>query len=184
MANEEDTSCGGAGTECAHAILPGQTWQGEWGEPGDTDYFSFIAGAGTEVSVTLDRVDLTLPPQHPEAPAPEILLVRPDDVVIAASAPLGLDDTGTELTATLTMNGRQVIAVRTPKGSGDYLVTLTQTAEGGNGLPSFGSTNARTHLTTEAHQDARLRVPLLDPFGNPLARCERLIGAGDRLWHW
>ncbi len=44
--NEEDTSCGGAGTECAHPILPGQTWQGEWGEAGDADYFSFIAGAG------------------------------------------------------------------------------------------------------------------------------------------
>jgi hypothetical protein len=169
VATEEDISCGGAGTECAHAILPGQTWRGEWGEPGDTDYFSFIAGAGAEVGVTLERVDTTLPPQHPDAPGPEILLARPDDVVFAASDPLGLDDTGTGLSATLTMDGRYVIAVRTPKGAGQYRVTLTQTAEGGTGSPSFGFTNARTHLTTTAHPEAHMRAPILDSFGNPIA---------------
>jgi hypothetical protein len=46
VAGEEDPSCGGAGTECTHSILPGQTWQGEWGEPGDQDGFSFVAGPG------------------------------------------------------------------------------------------------------------------------------------------
>ncbi len=169
VANEEDISCGGIGTECAHPILPGQTWQGEWGEAGDTDYFSFIVGAGVQVNVTLERVDTTLPPQHPDAPGPEILLVRPDDIVFAASDPLGLDDTGTGLSATLTMDGRYVIAVRTPKGAGQYRVTLTKTAEGGAGAPAFGFTNARTHLTTTAHPEAHMRAPILDPFGNPIA---------------
>lgn len=46
VANEEDPSCGGASSECAHPILPGQTWQGEWGLAGDEDFF-FPAGAGT-----------------------------------------------------------------------------------------------------------------------------------------
>jgi hypothetical protein len=97
VTNEEDTSCGGADTECAHAILPGQTWQGEWGEAGDEDGFTFLAGAGTDVSISLDRVDLTLPPQHPDAPAPEIFFAGPDGVFSASSEPLSLDATGTSL---------------------------------------------------------------------------------------
>ena len=169
VAIEEDVSCGGAGTECAHPILPGQTWQGEWGEPGDIDYFSFTAGAGTDVAVTLDRVDLTLPPQHPDAPAPEVLLVRPDGIVFAASDPLPLDGTGTSLASSLTMGGTHQIAVRTPKGLGQYVVTLITTAEGGSGDVVFGQTSERTHLTTALSPETTLKVPLLDPFGNPLA---------------
>ena len=158
-----------APSECAHPILPGQTWQGEWGEAGDQDFFYFPAGAGTTVHITLERVDTTLPPQHPDAPGPEILLARPDGVVFAASEPLALDATGTSLDATLTLDGLFQIVARTPKGTGAYLVTLTKTAEGGLGTPTFGWTNDRTHLTTELRPDARLQAPIFDPFGNPVS---------------
>jgi len=168
VSNEEDTSCGGAGTECAHPILPAQTWQGEWGEAADQDGFTFLAGAGTEVAITLNRVDLTLPPQHPDSPAPEIHLAGPDGVVHDVSEPLALDATGTSLTATITTDGRQTILVRTSKGTGEYLVTLDVTAEGGSGQSGFGFTPERVHLTTEARPDATLSTPLLDPFGNPI----------------
>jgi hypothetical protein len=168
VSNEEDVSCGGAGTECAHPMLPGQTWRGEWGEAGDRDGFTFLAGAGTEVAITLDRVDLILPPQHPDAPAPEIHLAGPDGVVHDVSEPLALDATGTSLTATVTTGGRQTILVRTSKGAGQYLVTLNVTAEGGSGQPAFGFTPERSYLTTEARPDATLSTPLLDPFGNPI----------------
>jgi hypothetical protein len=167
VTNEEDTSCGGADTECEHAILPGQTWQGEWGEAGDEDQFAFLAGAGTNVSITLDRVDLTLPPQHPDAPAPEIFLAGPDGVVFASSEPLALDATGTNVTATLTIDGKQTIVVRTSKGTGQYLLSFAVTAEGGSGSPVFGFTPERTYLTTDLRKDAILAAPLLDPFGNP-----------------
>jgi len=169
VTNEEDPSCAGASSECAHPILPGQTWEGEWGEAGDQDFFYFPAGAGTAVRVTLERVDITLPPQHPDAPGPEILLARPDGVVFAASEPLALDATGASLDATLTLDGLYQIVARTPKGTGAYLVTLTRTAEGGLGAPSFGWTNDRTHLTTELRPGARLQAPLFDPFGNPIS---------------
>lgn len=43
----------------------------------------------------------TLPPQHPDAPAPEILLVRADNLIVAASDPLPLEATGTELSFTV-----------------------------------------------------------------------------------
>jgi len=165
---EEDSSCGGAGTECAHEILPGQTWQGAWGEAGDEDQFTFVAGAGADVTITLDRVDLTLPPQHPDAPAPEIHLAGPDSNIFAVSEPLALDATGTSLTATLSLDGRQSIIVRTSKGTGDYLVTLTIDAEGGSGQPAFGFTPERTFLTTDVHPDALLMAPVFDPFGNPI----------------
>ena len=65
-----------------------------------------------------DRVDLTLPPQHPDAPAPEIHFAGPDDIVSAVSEPLALDATGTSLTATVTTDGKQTILVRTSKGTG------------------------------------------------------------------
>lgn len=168
VTNEEDTSCGGAGTECTHEIIPGQTWQGEWGEAGDEDGFGFLAAAGTEVSITLDRVDLTLPPQHPDAPAPEIHLAGPDGIITAVSEPLALDATGTSLDATITVGGQQTILVRTSKGFGQYLVTLDVTAEGGTGEPAFGFTPERVYLTTEARPDVTLVTPLLDPFGNPI----------------
>ena len=172
VTNEEDPSCGGQGSECTHPIVPGQTWQGEWGEPGDTDYFGFIAGAGTEIRLTLDRQDLTLPPLHPDAPSPEILLIRPDGLVYAASEPLGLDATGTVLEAVLPDDGQHAIAVRTSKGTGSYLLTLTTLAEGGSGEAVFGTTRQRAHLTTPSAPQAQLSVPLLDAFGNPTSGAE------------
>ena len=172
VTNEEDPSCGGQGSECTHPIVPGQTWQGEWGEPGDTDYFGFIAGAGTEIRVTLDRQDLTLPPLHPDAPSPEILLIRPDGLVYAASEPLGLEATGTVLEAILPDDGQHAVAVRTSKGTGSYLLTLTKLAEGGSGEAVFGTTRQRAHLTTPSAPQAQLSVPLLDAFGNPTSGAE------------
>ncbi len=52
----------------------------------------------------------TLPPQHPDAPAPEILLVRADNLIVAASDPLPLEETCTEISFTLTMDGRYIFA--------------------------------------------------------------------------
>jgi hypothetical protein len=127
------------------------------------------SSSGRITRLRSERVDTTLPPQHPDAPGPEILLARPDGVVFAASAPLALDATGTSLDATLTLDGLYQIVARTPMGSGAYLVTMTKTAEGGLGAPSFGWTNDRTHLTTELRPDAHLQAPLFDPFGNSVS---------------
>jgi hypothetical protein len=137
------------------------------------------AGAGRRGQATLARADLTLPPQNPDAPAPEILLVRPDGIVFAASDPLPLDGTGTSLASSLTMGGTHQIAVRTPKGFGQYVVTLVTTAEGGSGDADFGQTSERTHLTTVLSPETTLKVPLLDPFGNPLAGAKVEWESGD-----
>ena len=171
--DDESTTCGTGGVsvdgECAHPILPGQIWHGEWAEAGDTDYFTFIAGAGTEVRITLDRANTTLPPQHPDAPSPEILLVRADNLIVAASDPLPLDATGTELASTLTMNGRYFFAVRTPKGSGPYLVRLEKTVEGGSGSSAFGYNRSRVFLTTSSGTTAWFKTSGFDAFGNPIS---------------
>ena len=176
---EEDPSCGGEGTECVHSILPGQYIEGMWGEPGDTDYFGLVAGAGTRVRVTLDRVDTTLPPQHPDAPAPEIALVRPDGVAFAASDPLGLEATGTSLEATLPSDGEYHVMARSPKGTGDYLVHLEMLEEGGTGEVVLGHARSRAHLVDPAEGQRLLSVPLLDPFGQPLAGQAVQWQAGD-----
>ena len=169
VGGEEDTSCGGEGTECVHGILPGQSVFGSWDEAGDRDYFGFVAGAGTRIRVTLDRTDLTLPPQHPDAPAPELLLLRPDGVCSAASEPLGLEATGTSVETTLSMSGAQVIVARTPKGSGQYRVHLDLLEEGGTGESVLGYVPSPVNLVTPAEGSRLLSAPLLDPFGEPLS---------------
>jgi RHS repeat-associated protein len=168
VTNEEDTSCGGVGTECAHRILPGQTMAGVWDEAGDEDYFSFLAGAGSEVRVALRSHATHVPPDHPAAPAPEIFLVGPDGVAFAVSGPPGPEGEAT-VEAALAVDGRHLIVARTSKGVGDYIVGLELTADGGGSAPTFGWISERVHVTTEAKPDARLRVPLLDPFSNPIA---------------
>jgi hypothetical protein len=167
--NEEDISCGGVGTECAHSILPGQTVRGNWFEPGDQDLFGFIAGAGTILRIRLDRADPDASPQHPDAPIPEVFIAQPDGLVSAYSGPLGLSDTGTSIEVTLTLDGRHHIVARTLKGSGDYLLTVEKVEEGGSGEPVFGWTDDLLHFTTEVQATARMRVPVLDGFGNPLS---------------
>ncbi|MCP4573217.1 MAG: hypothetical protein GY838_12760, partial [bacterium] len=179
VANEEDTSCGGLGTECSHPILPGQTWQGVWHGPGDVDYFTFAAGAGTEVRITLDRKDTTHPPQHPGAPSPELLLIRPDNLVFATSEPLSGSDTNTELVITLPMDGWYAIATRTAKGSGQYLLDLERIADGGSGEFTFGYTSSLMHLTTSSSPVTDLRIPVFDGFGSPLAAAEVIWHEGD-----
>ena len=77
IANEEDPSCGGAGTECAHLIAPGQTLTGTWGEAGDVDYYAFTAGAGTTFDVAVERADTSLSPLHPDAVDPGGVRRRP-----------------------------------------------------------------------------------------------------------
>jgi len=169
VTNEEDESCEGPGTECAHPIVPGQTWQGEWGQAGDADYFTFVAGAGTQVHVTLDRADTSLPAQDPNAPAPQLLLARPDGVIVASGTLPPLEQTATSLDATLSMTGQHTIVAKTAKGSGQYILTLTRTAEAGAGSASFGYTRRRMFLTTQFQPEAQLLAPLVDPFGNPLS---------------
>ena len=117
-------------------------------EPGYRDYFGFVAGAGTRVRVTLDRTDLTLPPGHLDAPAPELLLLRPDGMCSAASEPLGLEATGTSVETALSMSGAQVIVARTPKGSGQYRVHLDLPEEGGTGKSVLGSVSSPVQLVT------------------------------------
>ncbi|NOZ94036.1 MAG: hypothetical protein GXP47_04745, partial [Acidobacteria bacterium] len=81
VTNEEDESCQGPGTECAHPIVPGQTWQGEWGEGGDRDYFSFTAGAGVQVQATLDFIEGTEGiGDDSRAPDPEVTIVDPSGI--------------------------------------------------------------------------------------------------------
>jgi len=153
--NEEDVSCGGVGTECTHPILPGQTVRGNWYQPGDQDYYGFIAGAGTVVRITLVLAESGQSAQQPDTPAPEVFV--------------DLDDTGTLLETTLTLDGYHQIVVRTSRGAGDYLVSLEKLAEGGSGNPTFGWSDGRMHVTTDDRQTARLKVPLIDGFGNPLS---------------
>jgi hypothetical protein len=171
--DEESSTCTSSGVtvnaECAHPILPGQTWLGEWGEAGDSDYFTFVAGAGTEVRVTLQRADTSLPPQHAEAPSPEVLVARPDGLVFAVSETLPPGAIGASIDTVLSMDGRYFVIVRTARGSGPYLVNLEKLADGGSGTPAFGYTKSRAFLATSSTPGAWFRTSVFDGFGNPIS---------------
>jgi len=173
VTDEESTSCGDGGVsvnaECAHKVVPGQIWQGEWGEAGDEDFFTFLTGAGTELSITLERVDTSLPPQDPSTPAPEILVARPDGLVFVTSEPLPTDATGASVVATAAMDGRYFVIARTMKGSGAYQIKVDKLSEGGTGAPAFGFTKSTASITTSSYPSASFRDSVFDGFGNPIS---------------
>ena len=115
----------------------------------------------------------------PVATAPEILLQRPDGLVTRASAPLGLDSTGTSLETTLPSDGEYHVMARSPKGTGEYLVHLELEEEGGTGEVVLGHASSRVHLVDPAEGQRLLSAPLLDPFGQPLAGQAVEWQAGD-----
>jgi hypothetical protein len=90
-------------------------------------------------------------------------------LLTAASDPLDFDDVGTQLEATLTLGGNHQIVVRTPRGSGDYLLSLEKIEEGGNDQFAFGWTDERMYITTDPSRPARFQVPMIDGFGNALS---------------
>jgi len=173
VVDEESTDCGSGGVsvnaECAHKVVPGQIWQGEWGEAGDEDFFTSLAGAGTELGITLERVDTSSPPQDPNTPAPEIMVARPDGLVFVTSEPLPTDAPGASVVATATMDGRYFVIARTSKGSGGYQVKVDKLSEGGAGEPEFGFTKSTASITTSSDPTARFRDSVFDGFGNPIS---------------
>ena len=74
--------------------------------------------------------------------------MRPDGVAFAASEPLDLEATGTEVEATLPLSGQQVVLVRSPKGTGAYLLSLQLLEEGGTGAAELGHAQSRVHLVS------------------------------------
>ena len=177
---DEPTSCGGGvvvNGECAQPIVPGQMWRGEWVESGDTDYLTFIAGAGTTVRITLEDANSNpLEIRNSEPTAPEVLLARPDGLVVASSDPIADPAGDAVVEATLSMDGRYFVIARSGRGPGSYIVRLEKTGSGGSGDPVFGFTETRSHLATSTTPHVRIRAPLLDLFGEPLS------GAAVR-WH-
>jgi hypothetical protein len=169
VADEENMTCG---NECAHPILPGQTWQGTWDAAGDNDRFSFSAGADTMVHVTLDRVDDTLPPDHPDVPTPELVLVSPDDLVVAIAPLPGFAAAGTALTATLPTAGTYTATATSNKTTadyatlGDYQIALDLQVEGDANTFALAREAQRALVTTGSEPVAELAASVLDPFGH------------------
>ncbi len=98
---------------------------GTWAEGLDEDFFYFFAGAGTEVRITLDVVDGELPPDRLGKPNPELWLMRPDELIVAAAGTsLSGDDGPISVERVLTIGGKQLIAVRSTGGTGDYVLKV------------------------------------------------------------
>jgi len=176
VTNEEDPSCGGAGTECVHPIGFGQVVVGNWGEAGDVDYYYVTMGAGTTFDVTVSRVDTTLSPLHPDAVDPELFVVDPDGVVdgtIGYANDSTADDTNASIVGfEAAKDGLYVFAVRTLKGAGEYSVAVTKTASAAAGafraLP-YGTRSMNVIPSAGEDSTATFQAILIDHFGDPIA---------------
>jgi hypothetical protein len=164
-------------TDKIYSITPGQTIRGHWDDggtecTGDTDYLSFIAGAGTDLTATLDRDPLeTTAPLDPASTAPELLVIRPDGIVFAVAAPPSLESTTAAITdLELPLSGRYILAARTARSSGDFILHAEVAETVNPSGMSLGYNNERMNLVVPgAPFGATLRRPMLDPFGAPVS---------------
>jgi len=180
--NEEDDSCEGPGTECVHPIAPGQTWQGEWGQAGDRDYFGFVVGSGVQLQITLDFIEGTEGiGDDSRPPDPEVTIVGPSGIYTLDSYAddRGTDDTNATLTWTTEETGVHVIIASTKRGTGQYLVYLEVLGEAAGQEFRLEPYHATTHLVWSNEEDMETGDPLpaatlleghiIDPFGQPVA---------------
>jgi hypothetical protein len=176
VSNEEDPSCGGAGTECSHPIVPGQTVTGNWFEPGDVDYYYFTAAAGTTFDISLHRVDESLSIHHPDAVDPELMVADPDGMVDSGKGyanDFSAADSNAVLTGYVTpKSGLYLLVSRSAKGFGDYTLTLTRTGTSpstGNGAVAYGDRAVSIVEAPGEANTATLQAIVLDPQGLPAA---------------
>ncbi len=178
--NEEDDSCGGEGSECAHPIIPGQVWRGEWGEPGDKDYFIFVAGEGVKVRVMLDAVPGSSGQGDDSRPTdPELVITDPDGIYTfeGFSDDRGPDDTNATVEWTTRVSGSHFFVVSTRQGTGQYLVSLELLEEPATDGFEIVAHETTAHLVLEGEVDlstdeilppsTSLRAHVMDLFGRP-----------------
>jgi outer membrane protein assembly factor BamB/flagellar hook assembly protein FlgD len=175
VTNEEDSSCGLSGSECAHPILPGQTWRGSWGDVGDRDYFSVLMAEGATYRVKLDFIDGTQSTDIDiRQPDPEVLLAEPGGGYSMDS--YADDRSSTDRNSTLVWTARNtgihLIICSARQGVSDYTLSLELLSEASSPNFQLIPYESSSYVVTSDNPTTRLRMSLFDPFGNPASGSE------------
>jgi RHS repeat-associated protein len=119
----------------AKRIYPGQTITGDFigNNPTDfvTDYdfYYFAATAGSRVSLSLERVDASVPWENPASLDPQLAVIAPDGYIygnlFAEDNQPGTDLNASLTSVTLPLTGLYIVAAETTRGSGAYRLSFT-----------------------------------------------------------
>jgi hypothetical protein len=177
----------------ATRIYPGQivtgtlTGDNPSGDVADYNYYYFVATAGSRISVSMNRVDASLPWESPASLDPEILVIAPDGYVYGNLQGLdnqpGVDYNASITNAIVPQTGVYFIRAGTTRGSGQYQLTFNVTAMapapvGNRAIPISGN-----HNTVPLNTTANVQSLMLDSRGWPVAGAAYTFtgqnGAGD-----
>ncbi|MGA7992976.1 MAG: hypothetical protein WCC53_16220, partial [Thermoanaerobaculia bacterium] len=177
----------------ATRIYPGQTVTGTLsgdnplGTLSDYNYYYFVATAGSQVSLTMNRVNTSTPWENPASLDPQIEVVAPDGFVYANLQGFdnqpGLDYNASITNAVLPQTGLYLIAAETTRGSGQYQISFNVTSMapapvGNRAIPVSGNQN-----TLPLNTVAKVQAYMLDARGWPVGGTGYTFssqnGAGD-----
>jgi hypothetical protein len=117
-------------------LTKGQTLNGQFlagrdpsGQYSDVDYYYFFATAGSTATLSLNRADMNLPWEHPDALDPQLLLIDPDGIVWEGFESLD-NQPGADLNASLSdlvlpKTGAYTVYAATSKGFGAYQLSFS-----------------------------------------------------------
>jgi len=167
------------GHATAMRIYPGQTVTGTLSGDvplngiSDYNYYYFVATAGSQVSLTMNRVDTSVPWENPSSLDPQIEIVAPNGFIYANLQ--GFDnqpsiDLNASITnAVLPETGVYIIAAETTRGSGAYQLSfnvpvMAPAPVGNRAIAVAGNDN-----TLPLHETANVQSVMLDSRGWPVA---------------
>src|ERR1017187_3863989 len=163
----------------AKVVYPGQTIVGTLtgnvplNGISDYNYYYFVATAGAHLSVTMQRVDTSVPWESASSLDPQIEVIAPDGFIYQNLQ--GFDDApGSDLNASITaailpQTGMYIIAAETTRGSGQYRLTFNLSA----GVPAPAGSRAialsGSGFTLPLNRTFTANAIRLDPRGYPIA---------------
>jgi hypothetical protein len=163
----------------ASRIYPGQTITGTLtgdnaaGGVADYNFFYFVGTAGSRINVSMERVDVSKPWEHPNSLDPQIEIVGPDGFLpqnlVAWDNQPGVDLNASLHDAVLPLTGLYVIAAETTRGHGDYRLAFSSSsmAPPAEGERVFALSGAdRTVPVGSSFETVALT---LDPRGYPIS---------------
>jgi RHS repeat-associated protein len=139
----------------------------------DYNYYYFVGTAGSTVSVSMQRVDTSVPWENPSSLDPQIEIVAPDGYIYQNLQAFD-DEPGTDLNASLTnvvlpQTGVYIISAETTRGSGQYRLTFNLTSVAPPAIGSRTFKVAGRGITTPLNRNFNPTAIMLDPRGYLLA---------------
>jgi hypothetical protein len=163
----------------ATRIYPGQVVTGTLtgdnpvGDLADYNFYCFVATAGSRVSLTMNRVDTSLPWENPASLDPEIFVIAPDGFVYGNLQGVdnqpGVDYNASITNAILPQTGLYFVRAGTTRGSGQYRLSFNVTAMAPAPVGNRAIAFSGNHNTVPLNTLVNVQSVMLDSRGWPVA---------------